>query len=308
MKAALYYALWLSVLICCKSEVNANDPPPVSSELIVEGHAIPPKCLSPLHNYPNPLNITEEERRKFHPVVKFPKIWIDEDGSKRRKKVDNYRVLDLQTVAAADELASEEERVQRRGTKKSRWSRHEMTVDRLGGYAVGRYDENRVNMYASDMFDDSTHAIDGYTGQRTVHIGIDLDGPLHTKVFSFAKGAVHSAGYNADLGDYGNVIVIEHDLGDAVNGKERKIWALYGHLNEASVQNMPPGKPIKRGQYLGRFGDIHENGGWRIPHVHFALSIEPPDSHDMPGVVSMEDRPRALVQYPDPRWVLGELY
>jgi murein DD-endopeptidase MepM/ murein hydrolase activator NlpD len=304
MRRIIYCVISLSLLIRCKSEVNTT----VSELVVVEGHTIPPKCLSPLHDYPNPLNITDEERRNFHPVVKFPKILVDEEDGKRRK-VDNYRVLDLQTVSATDELASEDERIERRRTKKVRWSHifQSKTADRLGGYAVGRYDENRVNMYASDMFDDSAHAIDGYAGQRTVHIGIDLDGPLNTKVFSFAKGVVHSAGYNADLGDYGNVIVIEHDLG-AVDGKERKIWALYGHLKEGSAKNMPPGKAIKRGQYLGRFGDIHENGGWRIPHVHFALSIEPPETHDMPGVVSLEDRPRALVQYPDPRWVLGELY
>jgi hypothetical protein len=45
-----------------------------------------------------------------------------------------------------------------------------------------------------------------------------------------------------------------------------------------------------------------------LPHVHFQLSIHPPESHDMPGVVSMEDRPRALIHYPDPRQVLGPLY
>eukprot|EP00545_Synedropsis_sp_CCMP1620_P000827 CAMPEP_0119020574 /NCGR_PEP_ID=MMETSP1176-20130426/24352_1 /TAXON_ID=265551 /ORGANISM="Synedropsis recta cf, Strain CCMP1620" /LENGTH=308 /DNA_ID=CAMNT_0006975027 /DNA_START=55 /DNA_END=981 /DNA_ORIENTATION=- len=308
MKAVLYSVLLLNLLAGGKSEVNTDDP--ASNILVVEDHSIPRRFLSPLDDYPNSLNITEEDRRNFHPVVKFPKIWIEDGGGNKRRKVDNYRVLDLQMTSAMDELASEEERVERRAAAaKKSWGRRKKVTggDRLQGYAVGRYDENRVNLYASDMFDDATHDIDGYTGQRTVHIGIDLDGPVGTKVFSFANGIVHSAGYNADLGDYGNVIVIEHDLGD-VNGMERKIWALYGHLNDASVQNMPPGKPIKRGDYLGRFGDVYENGGWRISHVHFQLSLEPPETHDMPGVVSVEDRPRALLQYPDPRWVLGELY
>ena len=34
----------------------------------------------------------------------------------------------------------------------------------------------------------------------------------------------------------------------------------------------------------------------------------PPETHDMPGVVSPTDRPRALLHYPDPRLVLGPLY
>jgi hypothetical protein len=46
----------------------------------------------------------------------------------------------------------------------------------------------------------------------------------------------------------------------------------------------------------------------RAPHVHFQLSIEPPETHDMPGAVALADRNKALVQYPDPRWVLGEIY
>jgi hypothetical protein len=46
----------------------------------------------------------------------------------------------------------------------------------------------------------------------------------------------------------------------------------------------------------------------KMPHVHFQLSSHPPDTHDMPGAVSIEDRPRALLDYPDPRLVLGPLY
>lgn len=264
----------------------------------------PKDCLAPLDQYPNRLPLTDEDRANFHPVVKFPLIWMDNGEVKRR--VPNYRILDLQTSSGMDELVTEEERLEyRNGKRRERKNNHE-------GFAVGRYDENRVNLYASDMFDDTEHAIDGYTGQRTVHIGIDLDGPVGTKVYSFCDGIVHSAGYNADLGDYGNVIVVEHHLED--NEEEetprprRKIYALYGHLNDKSIVGMEPGMPVQKGQVLGRMGDVHENGGWRISHVHFQLSLEPPETHDMPGVVSLHDRPRALLQYPDPRLVLGELY
>jgi hypothetical protein len=59
---------------------------------------------------------------------------------------------------------------------------------------------------------------------------------------------------------------------------------------------------------LGYLGDVHENGGWFFPHVHFQLSLHPPATHDMPGAVSLEDRARALVEYPDPRYVVGSLH
>lgn len=179
-------------------------------------------------------------------------------------------------------------------------------------FAVGRYDENRVGMYESDLFDDTANDIDGFAGRRTVHMGIDLDAPVGTKVYSFSDAVVHAAGYNSDLGDYGNVIVLEHILpasSDASTDEPmRKIYALYGHLDGPSIRGMTVGKHIRKGQLLGRMGDIHENGGWFMPHVHFQLSIHPPVTHDMPGAVSLQDRPRALQEYPDPRLILGPLY
>jgi len=36
--------------------------------------------------------------------------------------------------------------------------------------------------------------------------------------------------------------------------------------------------------------------------------MNPPETHDMPGVVSSMDRDNALLEYIDPRYVLGELY
>jgi hypothetical protein len=54
-------------------------------------------------------------------------------------------------------------------------------------------------------------------------------------------------------------------------------------------------------------GDKDENGGWD-PHLHFQLSLIEPETHDMPGVVSPEDREQALRDYPDPRLVLGPIY
>jgi murein DD-endopeptidase MepM/ murein hydrolase activator NlpD len=114
---------------------------------------------------------------------------------------------------------------------------------------------------------------------------------------------VHSAGYNEGHGDYGNVVVIEHQLSSGT-----KIYALYGHLDRTSIKGKKSGTKIKKGQVIGRLGDLHENGGWVEPHCHFQLSTRPPETHDMPGAASVDDRKRALINYPDPRLVLGNIY
>ena len=229
----------------------------------VDGYIIPKNTLCAWTEYPNPLNITDQERERFHPVVVFPKVWMDVSDSdkkqKKREKVANYQVIDSTTSSAAAFLATEEERQERRQGKPRR-------KEAKKGYTVSRYDENRVDLYKSDLFDDPSNAIDGFAGARTVHIGLDLGGPIGTKVYAFTDGVLHSAGYNAELGDYGNVIVIEHDLGPPEgghwDGEIRKVWALYGHLDDKSIVGKSNGSKIKKGQVIGRMGDIHENGGW----------------------------------------------
>lgn len=241
-------------------DMPAKDVPIEEITNIVDNNrpSVPSEMLSPFGSYPNLLNISDEERVSFHPVVKFPKVWMDtheEGGEKSRKQVPNYQILDLSTMKGADQIASEAEREERRSRKKS-------TPQERKGFAVGRYDENRMNLYSSDLFDDTSNSISGFDGARTVHIGIDLDGPLGTKVFAFTDGIIHKVGYNARLGDYGNVIVVEHNLKPADDGSERKIYGLYGHMDEKTIKGKKAGQRVRKGQVLGRIGDIHENGGW----------------------------------------------
>lgn len=240
-----------------------------------------PPFLSAFGSYPNPLDLTDEDRALFHPVVMFP------SGNR------GYEILDLTIPSSTRQLATEEERIAR------------TSQDRPEAlpFAVGRYDEDRVGLYNSDLFDDLENSIDGYQGRRTIHIGIDLEGPVGTPVHAFSGGAIHSVGYNPALGDYGHVIVICHEL-----SKNRKVYALYGHLSADSIQGRAAGQHVTSGERIGRVGDFYENGGWFFPHVHFQLATRAPETHDMPGAVSSEDRAIALVDYPDPRYVLGPLY
>ena len=158
-------------------------------------------------------------------------------------------------------------------------------------YSVGKYDEVRPNMYNTELFG----------GTRLIHMGIDIGGPVGTPCMAFAEGEVSHFGYNPEPGDYGNVVVTKHDIGGT------PVWALYGHMDQTSIEGKTVGQTVSAGEVIAWFGGRHENGGWE-PHLHFQLSLVEPETHDLPGVVAPEDREQALLDYPDPRLVLGPLY
>ena len=157
---------------------------------------------------------------------------------------------------------------------------------------IGRYDEDRRNLYATELFTSDA---------RTLHLGIDLGGPVGTPIHACADGFVHAAGYNAAPGDYGGTLVLQHHLGG------RDIWMLLGHLSRASLAGRTPGQPVVRGEIVGWLGDRSENGDWP-PHVHVQVAVEPPVTYDMPGAVHPRDRERLMALYPDPRAFLGPVY
>jgi len=167
----------------------------------------------------------------------------------------------------------------------------ELRPPRTSKVAIGRYDEVRPSVYDQPLFG----------GDRILHVGIDLGGEPGSPVHAFASGRIHRLGVNEAQGDYGPTIVTVHEL----DGRE--LFALHGHLSGDSLAGWSQGQSFGRGDRLGWIGQEAENGGWP-PHLHFQLSWVRPDTHDLPGVVRLEDRPQALRDYPDPRHVLGPLY
>jgi murein DD-endopeptidase MepM/ murein hydrolase activator NlpD len=159
-------------------------------------------------------------------------------------------------------------------------------------WGVGRYDELRPGMYTTALFEPGRH----------LHVGVDLGGPVGTAVHAFWAGRVTHAGYNPAAGDYGHVLVNEHQL-----APETLLYALFGHLSAPSAARWRPGDAFERGHVLGWLGDHHENGGWPS-HVHLQLSWARPTTHDMPGTVHPRDRDDALIRYPDPRAIVGPLW
>jgi len=158
-------------------------------------------------------------------------------------------------------------------------------------FDIGRYDELRPGMYSTELF----------AGERFLHVGIDIGGPVGTPCMAFMEGEVSHFGYNPAAGDYGNVVITKHEISGVA------VWALYGHLNSTSIKGKRVGQRVAAGEVVAWFGDFDENGGWE-PHLHFQLSLVEPETHDLPGVVAPEDRAHALEIYPDPRNVLGPLY
>lgn len=158
-------------------------------------------------------------------------------------------------------------------------------------WGIGKYDEQRSNMYLASQFNN----------ERNVHIGIDIWTEADSPVYSFWDGEVFYMQNNDQPGDYGPTIVIRYVL----DGQE--LYALYGHLSEESLEMVRINQKVKKGQQIATLGTADVNGGW-APHLHFQLSVEDPREADMPGVVAPEDREKALETYPDPRLVLGKLY
>ena len=158
-------------------------------------------------------------------------------------------------------------------------------------FSIGKYDEVRPDMYVTPIF----------KGIRNIHVGIDINGPTGTPCMAFTDGIISHFGYNPEPGDYGNVIILQHNI----SGMD--IWALYGHLSSESIEGKSVGQKVGKGETIAWFGPENQNGGWE-PHLHFQLSLIEPRTHDLPGVVSSEDRIQALRAYPDPRIILGPLY
>ena len=69
-------------------------------------------------------------------------------------------------------------------------------------YTVGRYDEDRRGMYTQDLFG----------GERTIHVGLDIGGPVQTPIFAFENGRIHSFADNDEDGSYGPTIITEHSI------------------------------------------------------------------------------------------------
>lgn len=153
--------------------------------------------------------------------------------------------------------------------KISQWSK---------AYGYGGYMEDREIYRRSPLF-----AISPLEA-RSIHLGIDVWTAAGTPVFAPLEGRVHSFANNANYGDYGPTIILEHEL------ENTSFFTLYGHLEEESLQGLFTGKRIEQGEQVCCVGNYPVNGDWP-PHLHFQVIADMQNKKgDYPGVCSQAEK------------------
>jgi murein DD-endopeptidase MepM/ murein hydrolase activator NlpD len=113
-----------------------------------------------------------------------------------------------------------------------------------------------ANTKAESAFaDQRTYIYQGKEVDHQTHLGFDLASFANTPIKAANRGKVI---YAADLGIYGNCVIIDHGMG---------VQSLYGHLSSIAV---PVGATVEKGQELGKSGETGMAGG---DHLHFTMLV-----------------------------------
>jgi peptidoglycan LD-endopeptidase LytH len=157
---------------------------------------------------------------------------------------------------------------------------------------VGGYNEHRTIYRRSAHFQQTDEP-------RCIHLGIDIWSAAGTPVLAPWGGKVHSFANNANFGDYGPTIILEHFIDNQC------FYSLYGHLSEESLEGLYTDKVINKGEQIATFGQFPINGDWP-PHLHFQLMTDMLGlKGDFPGVCTLREREHFLQLCPNPNLILG---
>jgi murein DD-endopeptidase MepM/ murein hydrolase activator NlpD len=96
---------------------------------------------------------------------------------------------------------------------------------------------------------------DPFSGEGSIHAGVDISAAMGTPVHAAADGIVGRAEF---YGGYGKVVVIDHG-----NGMSTR----YGHLSRF---NVVPGQEVRRGDIIAYSG---ATGRVTAPHLHFEVRL-----------------------------------
>jgi len=151
---------------------------------------------------------------------------------------------------------------------------------------IGGYAEERSLYSRSDLFEGEE--------ARTIHLGIDIWAIAGTQVFAPLDGKVHSFANRKIHGDYGPVIILEHEFDNV------SFHTLFGHLSSSSLEGLQVGKEFVAGEVLGSMGEYNENFHWP-PHLHFQVIQDMQGAKgDYPGVAIASQGTYSLNNCPDP--------
>jgi 4-aminobutyrate aminotransferase-like enzyme/Ser/Thr protein kinase RdoA (MazF antagonist) len=161
---------------------------------------------------------------------------------------------------------------------------------------IGRYDEARL-LYTSPLFGADASPLEE---RRTIHLGMDLFADPGTAIQAPLDGVIHTLADNAAPLDYGPLVILQHDAGDA-----GVFFTLYGHLTRESLARLKVGQRIARGEKFARIGTSKENGGW-APHLHYQIILDLLDlDANFPGVACASQRAVWTSLSPDPNLLVG---
>ncbi len=159
--------------------------------------------------------------------------------------------------------------------------------------AYGGYNEIRAIYSRSAHFNQHNPET-----ERNIHLGLDIWCAAGTAVLAPLDGRIHSFNNNANFGDYGPTIILEHTY------NEITFYTLYGHLTVASLSELKIGQNIKEQDVIAYLGDASVNGDY-APHLHFQIIKDMQDFvGDYPGVSNKKDLAFYLKNCPDPNLLL----
>lgn len=165
-------------------------------------------------------------------------------------------------------------------------------ISKAGAVAgAGGYNEERSVYQKSAVFDESG-------GSRSIHLGIDIWMPAETPLFCPWNARLHSFQDNANFGDYGPTLILEHEL------EAHTFYTLYGHLSQESLDDKTVGMPFQKGDLIGAIGSAEVNGHW-APHLHFQIIRDMLNQEgDFLGVAPKSEREYWLDLCPDANLIL----
>ncbi|WP_187263293.1 peptidoglycan DD-metalloendopeptidase family protein [Pontibacter beigongshangensis] len=167
----------------------------------------------------------------------------------------------------------------------------QMLLQKRVSVGIGGYLEDRFIYSRSHHFDVAAES-------RNLHLGVDIWLEVGAAVYAPLAAVVHSFQDNANFGDYGPTIILQHELDGAA------FYSLYGHLSRSSLNGLYPGKPFAGGEKIAEVGPFPENGDWP-PHLHFQLiSSMQGYSGDFPGVATSGEKEKYRTLCPDPNLIL----
>ena len=111
---------------------------------------------------------------------------------------------------------------------------------------------------------------DPFQRRAAMHAGVDLSGPVGTKIYATADGIV---GRSQWVNGYGNLVEIDHGHG---------IQTRYGHLSKSLVA---PGQRVKRGDLIALMGSTGRSTG---SHVHYEVRIDGKPVNPVPFMQSSD--------------------